>query len=147
MEEEEALEFYERITQGTKRFQIISLEHETGSVLNDVKMHPVDKRTLAGVIQQLPDDMFAAVEETSSPEEAEEALEDSGSGLNAVTEGTVDAFEELCQKSLAHPSLTNTQIKHIVSQLNFETLFELGTEIINMSSDRTGDIRGFQKQE
>jgi len=31
--------------------------------------------------------------------------------------------------------------------LNFETLFGLGTEIINMSSDRTGDIRGFQKQE
>jgi hypothetical protein len=146
MEEEEALEFYERITQGTKRFQIISLEHETGSVLNDVKMHPVNKRTLAGVIQQLPENMFAAVEDTETAEEAEEALQESGEGLNAVTEETVNAFENICEESLTHPKLTNTQMKHIIAQLNFETLFELGTEIINMSSDRTGDIRGFQKQ-
>jgi len=146
MEEEEALEFYERITQGTKRFQTISLEHETGSVLNDVKMHPVNKRTLAGVIQQLPENMFAAVEDTETAEEAEEALQESGEGLNAVTEETVNAFENICEESLTHPKLTNTQMKHIIAQLNFETLFELGTEIINMSSDRTGDIRGFQKQ-
>lgn len=146
MEEEEALEFYERITEGTKRFQTISLEHETGAVLNGVKMHPVDKKTLAGVIQQLPEDMFEAVEDTETAEEAEEALQERGGGLNAVTEETVNAFEDICKESLTHSKLTNTQMRHIISQLNFETLFELGTEIINMSSDRTGDIRGFQKQ-
>jgi hypothetical protein len=34
----------------------------------------------------------------------------------------------------------------IVAELNFEVLFELGTEIIDMSSEQTGSIRGFQKQ-
>ena len=146
MEEEAALDFYQRITEGKKRYETISLTHSSGSTLEGVRMHPVDKKTLAGVIEQLPDSMFEAVEDAEDADEAEEALEEQGGSLNAVTGDTVDAFEKLCKNALDHPELTKPQMEHIVSELNFEVLFELGTEIINMSSEETGAIRGFQKQ-
>jgi len=146
MQEEEALDFYKRITEGKKRQKKISLEHSSGSVLQDVRMSPVDKRTLASIIEQLPDEMFDAVEDAEGPDQAEEQLEEEGGSLNAVNEETVSAFEELCKDSLSHGQLTRPQMKHIVEELNFEVLFELGTEIINMSSEETGAIRGFQKQ-
>jgi hypothetical protein len=146
MQEEDALDFYNRITSGTKRHKTISLEHSSGSVLEKVEMHPVDKRTLASVIEQLPDEMFEAVDQAENAEEAEQQLEEEGNGLGAVTAETVDAFETLCAESLDHPKLDKPKMDHIVSELDFEVLFELGTEIINYSSEETGAIRGFQKQ-
>ncbi len=146
MKEEDALDFYKRITEGTKSYETISIEHKSGSELTGVEMHPVDKKQLAGVISELPEDMFEAVEETDNPESAEEQLEESGGSLNAVNENTIDAFESLCVDSLRHPELTSTQIHTIVSELSFEVLFELGTEIINMSSEQTGSVQGFRKQ-
>lgn len=146
MEETEALDFYQRITQGTKRHETITLEDVSGAALGGVEMHPVDKKTLAGIIEKLPDEMFDAVEDAENPEDAEEQLEEEGGSLNAVNGDTVDAFETLCKESLSHPELTKPQMERIVEELNFEVLFELGTEIINMSSEQTGSIRGFQKQ-
>ena len=146
MQEEEALDFYQRITEGKKRHQTISLTHSSGSTLEGVRMHPVDKKTLAGVIEKLPEEMFDAVEDAEDADDAEEQLEEQGGSLGAVNADTVDAFEELCAEALDHPELTKPQMEHIVQELNFEVLFELGTEIINMSSEETGAIRGFQKQ-
>jgi hypothetical protein len=34
----------------------------------------------------------------------------------------------------------------ILEELNFEVLFELGTEIINISVEETGTVRGFREQ-
>jgi hypothetical protein len=146
MEEQDALDFYKNITQGTKRYEEISLTDSTGRTLAGVKMHPVDKKVLANIIEQLPDEMFDAVDEAEDPEAAEERLEEEGGSLSAVTGDTVDAFEKLCIESLSHPELTPPQMESIVKELNFEVLFELGTEIINMSSEDTGAIRSFQKQ-
>lgn len=146
MEEQDALDFYKNITQGTKRYEEISLTDSTGRTLAGVRMSIVDKKTLAEVIEKLPDEMFDAVEETDDPEEAEQRLEEEGGSLNAVTGDTVDAFETLCKESLAHPELTPPQMESIVEELNFEVLFELGTEIINKSSEQTGAVRSFQKQ-
>ncbi len=146
MQEEQALEFYDRITSGKDRYDSISLEHDSGATLEGVQMHPVDKRTLASVIERLPNELFEAVEDAPDPDAAEEEFEEGGGNLAAVTEGTVEAFEDLCAESLSHDELTSTQMKHIVSELNFETLFRLGTEIINMSVESTGAVRDFQKQ-
>lgn len=147
MEQDNALDFYKRLTQGTERYKTIELEHESGAMLSDVKMHVIDKQTLAGVIERLPDEMFEAVEGAEDADEAEEELEEQGGDLAAVTEDTVDAFEDLVADSLEHDDLTYSQMEHIANELNFETLFELGTEIINMSVEDTGEIRGFQEQE
>lgn len=147
MQEESALEFYERLTEGTDYYKTISLEHKSGATLEDVRLYAVDKQTLAGIIERLPDSMFEAVEGADDADEAEEELEEKGGDLSAVTESTVDAFEDLIHESIDHQQLTNTQLRHIVSELDFETLFELGTEVINMSVEDTGDIRGFQEQD
>jgi hypothetical protein len=147
MQQEEALDFYKRITEGKKRYQEIALEHASGAALEGVELHPVDKKTLAGTIQNLPDEMFDAVEDAESAEEAEKSLEEDGGSLSAVSADTVEAFEDLCKNSLRHPELTSSQMGHIVKELNFEVLFEVGTEIINISSTDTGGIRAFQKQE
>jgi hypothetical protein len=145
MQEENALSFYERITQGTEKYKEISLEHETGATLNNVRMYAIDKQTLAGVIERLPEEMFQAVEGAEDAEDAEEELEQEGGNMSAVTEDTVNAFEDLCAESLDHEELTDIQMRHIIDELSFETLFELGTEIINMSVEDTGKIEGFHE--
>lgn len=146
MQEEEALEFYDRIVSGKDKYETVSLEHNSGATLTDVQMHPVDKRTLASVIERLPDELFDAVEDAEDAEAAEKELEEQGGDIAAVTENTVDAFEDLCEQSLLHQELTQTQMRHIIGELSFETLFALGTEIINMSVESTGAVRDFQKQ-
>lgn len=146
MQQEEALNFYDRIVSGKDAYETISLEHNSGATLEGVEMHPVDKRTLAGVIERLPDELFNAVEDADDAEAAEEEFEEQGGNISAVTESTVEAFEDLCAESLVHNELTRTQMRHIVGELSFETLFALGTEIINMSVESTGAIRDFQKQ-
>jgi hypothetical protein len=147
MEQENALDFYKRITEGTEQYKTIELEHETGATLDGVQMHAIDKQTLASVIERLPDEMFSAVEGAEDAKAAEEELEGQGGDLAAVTEETVDAFEDLVSESLNHEELTAAQMNHIAEELNFETLFELGTEVINMSVEDTGGIRGFREQE
>jgi hypothetical protein len=146
MKEEDALDFYKRITEGKKNYETISLEHSSGAVLEGVEMHPVDKRTLAGVIENLPQEMFEGAEEVDDTEEAEERLREDTESLDAISEDTIDAFEDLCTNSLRHPDYTNTQVSNIVEELNFEMLFELGTAVIELSSESTGTIQGFQKQ-
>lgn len=148
MNESTANDFYERIVAGTDYKRTIDLTHGSGATLEGVQVHPVDKRVLADVIQALPEDMFSAVEEADSPEEAEEMLEegDSGMSLSSMSSETVDAFENLVKASLKHPELTSTQMGHIVEELDFGMLFELGGEIIDMSFSEGGAIKDFREQ-
>lgn len=148
MQQETAIDFYERVTQGTKQKKTISLEHQSGSTLEGVEMHPVDKRMLASVIQRLPDEMFDAVDEAEDADEAEEAVEENENlSMAAVTEDTVEAFEDLCKSSLSHPDLAPPQMNDIVDNLNFEMLFRLGTEIIDMSVEADGAVQDFHEQD
>lgn len=149
MQEEQANEFYERIVEGTDYEKTIELEHSSGAKLEDVKMSPVDKQTLAFTVQNLPDDLFDAVEEANSPEEAEEMMEESDKNLSidAMGEETVDAFERLVGESLSHPELTSTQMNQIVGELDFNILFELGGDVIDMSFAEGGAVRDFREQE
>lgn len=147
MQQTEALDFYERVTEGTEQYKEITLEHKSGAALSGVRMYAIDKQKLAGVIERLPSSMFEAVEGAEDADEAEEELEDAGGNLDAVTEETVLAFEDLVAESLDHDEYTSTQIRHIAEELDFETLFRLGTEIINMSVEDTGSIRDFHEPE
>jgi hypothetical protein len=145
MQETDAMDFYQRIVEGKKHSKTIDLEHDEGFTLTDVEMSPIDKKTLAGVIERLPEDMFDAVEEAEG--DAEKAEEEMDGDMSAVNRETVEAFEDLLSKSLDHSDLTNTQISQIVSALSFEMLFELGSEVINMSVEETGEIRDFHERE
>jgi len=147
MQENDAVAFYDRIVKGTDSKNTISLEHSSGDTLEGVEMEPVSKRVLASVIQRLPEEMFEAVDEADDADDAEEELENRGMSTQAVTEQTVEAFEDLCAESLSHPDLTNHQMKQIVEALGFEMLFSLGAEIIEISFDNSGDIKDFHAQQ
>jgi len=146
-QENDAIAFYDRIVKGQDDKDTITLEHSSGDNLEGVIMKPVSKRVLASVIQRLPEEMFDAVEETDDYDEAEEELEEQGMSASAVTEATVAAFEDLCTESLSHPDLTNTQMGQIVEALGFEMLFSLGAEIIEISFEKSGDIKDFHAQQ
>lgn len=147
MQDEEALNFYERVTQGVDRTTKITLEHSTGAALSGVEMSPVSKTKLADCLNRMPDEMFEAVEEAEEGDDAEEALEGQGMSLNAVSGDTVEAFEDLCIASLSHPKLAPPQMRDIIKQYDFEVLFGLGSKIIDMSAESDGRVKNFHVQE
>jgi len=147
MQEEEAIDFYKRVTQGVEDYKTINLEHKSGSTLTGVEMHPVDKPTLTSTISRLPDAMFEAAEEADSVEEAEEAIESSdGLSMNDIDDNTIEAFQDLVQASLVHEDLAPPQMNDIVESLNFEALLALGTEVISYSMENDGAIQDFHEQ-
>lgn len=148
MEESTANEFFELLSEGTDHYKTIEVEHGSGRVLKNVEMHPVDKKTLAFVIQSLPDEMFTALEEADDADEASEMLgddEDTAS-LAAMSEDTVEAFERLVTESLRHDEANSVQMRKFVESLDFITLFELGGEIIDLSFSSNNAIKGFREQ-
>jgi hypothetical protein len=145
MQETEAIDFYKRIVNGTESTREIDLEHADGYVLADVQMRPVEKTELASVIERLPESIFEAAEEAQG--DIEQAEEQVDGDMSAVNEDTVEAFEDLLADSLDHPDLTRSQMVDIVAELSFEMLFELGSEVINMSVEETGEIRDFHEQD
>lgn len=146
MQESQAIDFYERIVDGTDYTKTITLEHSSGATLEDVRVHPVNKQSLAKTIQSLPEDMFGAVQEADDPDEAEEMLDDNDMSISSLGEETVDAFEDLVSESLSHPELTDTQMSQIVAELDFEVLFEVGGDIIDMSFAEGNAIKDFREQ-
>jgi hypothetical protein len=147
-QKEEAEEFYERVLGGSDYSKTITLEHNSGAELEDVQMTAVSKGDIGDAVSDMPDEMFEAAEdEDVSAEEAQELAEEQASGgAGAINKQVVQGFEELCNKSLEHPQLSPSQMEQIVGELNFETLFELGSEILSVSIEESGDVQGFREQ-
>lgn len=143
MKEDDAMDFYNRVVGGTKNYKTTTLTHKSGTKLEGVEVHPVSKVKLASVIERLPDEMFEAVEGAEG--DAEIAEEEMEGDMSAVTKGTVEAFEDLVHASINHEGLSETPLREIVEELSFEVLFELGTEIIDMSVEETGSVQDFQE--
>jgi len=146
MQEEDAIDFYKRITEGTKQYREIDLTHESGSTLTGVEVHPVDKVTLSQVFEKLPEDLFEGVEDAETAAEAEEQLEQSDTSIEAVNPDTVEGFEMLCKESLDHPELTDPQMRQIIDELSFEVLFEVGSQVVELSSEQAGAVQDFQRR-
>lgn len=140
------MDFYDKVVGGTKEHKVISLEGPDGDELTGVEMHAVDKRTLADVINRLPDELFEAVDEAENPEEAEQMAEDSNA-MSGVSKETVISFEDLCEESLRHENLPTEMMNDIIAEYSFGVLFRLGTEIINMSAEDTGSVEDFHEQQ
>jgi len=94
----------------------------------------------------MPDELFDSVEGAEDADEAEAQFEEAGGTMSAINEDTVQSFEEIVKESLVHPELTRPQMERICSELSFELLFELGTDIINMSVESTGAVKDFHEQ-
>ena len=61
MKNNDSNDFYNRIVEGQEYYETVTLTHESGAELEGVELHPVDKQTLASVIEKLPEEMFDAI--------------------------------------------------------------------------------------
>lgn len=149
MQEEEALAFFDGIVNGQNKVhkKTSFKDSGTGLVLEDVEIHPVSKGALASTVSALPEELFAAVDSAETPEEAEKLAEESGTNISAMSDKTVDAFEDLLKESLRHEHLTQHQMEKIVEELSFEKLFELGSQVIDISFEHSGRIKDFHEQD
>lgn len=144
----DAMDFYDTVVDGEDKHKTIALEHRSGKKLEGVEMHVVPKNDLADALHKMPDELFEAAEENElEGEDIEEAAEQMDTNASSALSGDlVDAFEDLCVRSLSHEGLSDVQMRHVIEDFDLETLFDLGSEIINLSIEETGDVRGFQKQ-
>lgn len=149
--QDEALEFFEKLTAGTEHYKTVSLE-AGGEQLDGFEMHIVSKEVVADIVDRLPDEMFEAanVEEgldVDEDVEAEDLAEESDLDATAtIDRETVAAFEDLCMTSLRHQHLSKSQISDMIESFDFEVLFGLGGEILEYSIENAGDIKDFHVQ-
>lgn len=139
--------FHDRVLEGEDEYKTITLEAHDGGELDNVEMHVVSKGEITQAIEQMPNEVFDAVDadaEDLSAEEAEEIAQEQGGAQ--VTEGMFDAFESLCEQSLSHSGLSNVQMELIIEEFAFEMVFELGSEVLTFSLENSGSIEGFREQ-
>lgn len=148
-EEVDAQEWYQRTIKGSGASKDVTLERQDGRQLPAFEMHTVEKQDLAFAINAMPDELFEAVEdeEDVSAEEAEEMAREANEGGANVSPEMVDAFEYLCQESLAHEEFSGVQMQKIIDEFGFEMLFELGSEIMTYSLEEAGDVQAFHVQD
>lgn len=139
------MEFYKRVTESENETREYTLEHQSGAELT-VELTLVNRKTLLDEINRLPDEMLETLSEAEDEDEAQEMAEERNM-LSNVTGDTILAFENICVDSLNDPDgkLTSHNFEELVAELDFETLFEMGSEIIEMSFEESGSIKDFQK--
>jgi hypothetical protein len=144
--QEEALEFFEKLTDGTEHYKTISLE-AGGEQLDGFKMHIVSKGVVADIVDRLPDEMFEEGLEVDEDVEAEDLVEEEDMDATAtINRETVAAFEDLCMTSLSHQHLSKSQISDMIENFDFDVLFGIGGEILEYSIENAGDIKDFHVQ-
>jgi len=143
MTQVDAMEFYKRVTESTNDISEYTLTHDSGAQM-DVELHVVNRKVLLDEINRLPEEMLQTLSEAEDEDEAQEMAEERNM-LSNVNGDTILAFENICVESMAHEELTRHNFEEIVAELDFETLFEIGSEIIEMSFEETGSIKDFQK--
>lgn len=141
----DAMDFYQRVTETEDETREYTLEHQSGAAIT-VSLTTVNRKMLLDEINRLPEEMLGTLSEAEDEEEAQELAEEQNM-LSGVTGDTVLAFENICIDSMTHEDLTTHHFEEIVAQLDFETLFEIGSEVIEMSFEDAGSIKDFQKED
>lgn len=144
MSEVDALDFHSRLTDTDNKTSKYRLVHEPSNAEITVTMESVDRKKILDEINKLPSEMLQTLSEAEDEDEAQELAEERNM-LSSVNGDTVEAFENICSHSLTHDELTSHHIDDIVGQLSFEVLFEMGSEIIEMSLGDSGSIKDFHE--
>lgn len=137
------MDFYKRVTESENEVREYTLEHQTGAELT-IELTVVNRKTLLDEINRLPDAMLQTLSEADDEDEAQEMAQEQNM-LSNVNGDTILAFENICVASMNHDELTSHNFEEIVAELDFETLFEIGSEVIEMSFEETGSIKSFHK--
>lgn len=141
MEEVEAMDFYNRVVGSERETSEYTLTHESGAS-HTFQVEAVNRKDLLNEISNLPNEMLETISEAEDEEEATEEADDMGllTGLNG---DTITTFENICVLGLSDEELFDDDIRGIVEQMDFDVLFELGAEIIDMSFEETGSVTDF----
>lgn len=147
MTEVDSMEFYQRVTESENDVSTYTLEHQSGAEMK-VELQVVNRKTLLDEINRLPDEMLQTLSEADDEDDAQEMAEERNM-LSNVNGDTILAFENICVASMNDPEgkLTRHNFEEIVAELDFETLFEIGSEVIEMSFEETGSIKDFHKED
>lgn len=145
MQHVDAMEFFDRVVddEDDEAGRTITLEHESGAAL-DVQVSGLDRKTVIDQIKHLPDSMLDAMSGAESAEEAEEQAREQNM-LTDVDGETIKAFEELCTDGVSHNELTSQNMAEMVKEFDFEVLFRLGAQIIELSFEDGGSIKDFHE--
>lgn len=144
MQHVEAMEFFDRVVDDDDEpDREITLEHSSGAAL-DVHLQGLDRKVIIDQLQYLPDSMVDAMTSAEDPEEAEERAREQNL-MSDVNSDTITAFETLCAKGINHPDLTSQNIEMMIQEFDFEVLFNLGAQIIELSFEDGGSIRDFHE--
>lgn len=147
MNEGDAFTFYEEVVGGedgvdnTDQIEYV-LEAANGREL-DLYLTKLDRKFVIDKLNDLPDEMLELFAEVDDPEEAQERA-DEQNALAGLSGDAVGAFEELCAASMEHGELTQHHFDDLVAELSLEVLFEMGSEIIELSLEDNGKITGFR---
>lgn len=143
MTETEAMDFYKRVTESNNKTSDYTLVHDSNAELT-VTLTVVNRKILLDEINRLPDEMLETLSEAEDEDDAQEMAEERNM-LSNVNGDTILAFENICVESMTHDDLTTHHFEEIVADLDFETLFEIGSEIIEMSFEESGSIKDFHE--
>lgn len=143
MTETDAMDFYKRVTESKNESREFTLVHDSNAELT-VTLTVVNRKLLLDEINRLPDEMLETLSEAEDEDDAQEMAQERNM-LSNVNGDTILAFENICVDSMEHDELTTHHFEEIVADLDFETLFEIGSEVIEMSFEETGSIKDFHK--
>jgi hypothetical protein len=149
MEEGDAIEFYDEVVgeqtgphtpDETKEFV---LEARNKRELT-VTLEPVDRKAIIDELNNLPDEMLDMFSEADDPEEAQEEAE-ATDALGGLSGDAIHSFENICAAGMNHGKLTQHHFDDMVEELSLEVLFEMGSNVIEMSLEDDGNISGFRE--
>ena len=141
----EPLQFYEDVVGGEHTSEVkqkFELEAANGRTIV-VGLKRVDRKYTIDQLNKLPDEMLEMFAEAEDPEELDE--EEASEAMSSLSGDAIEAFENLCQKGLEHPELTDHHFEGMVGELDLEILFELGAQVIEISLEDGGKITGFRE--
>lgn len=149
MNEGDALDFYEDVVEdgdatGPDKSVEYVLEAANGRELT-IELTEVDRKFVIDKLNALPDEMLEMFSEVDDPEEAQERAQEQNA-LTGLSGDAVGAFEAICAKSMEHAELTQHHFDDMVQELSLEVVFEMGSEVIEMSLDDDGAITGFRER-
>jgi len=143
MTEVDAMEFYQKLSDSTDVVRETTLTHRSNAELT-VELHPINRTDLLDYISMLPDEMLDTIADAEDEAAAQQAAEEQNM-LAGVDGRAVTAFENICADSMYHEDLTTHHFEDMVAEFDFELLFELGAEIIELSFEDTGTIEDFRE--
>lgn len=153
-EEVSGSRFLDSISQTERETREYSIENKRGEYIT-LTLTEVDRQDLFDQLRRLPsgfiDLMMSSDDELENIDDVEHSDDidtdvDPGKMLSNIDGDTIDVFEQLFVMSAKHDGdLTSLDLEVVADKLDFETLFEVGGEVIDLSLGNSGGVKRFRE--